>query len=266
MSSRTALSFQQKRNRHGWLLTAPAIAVMAVLTVAPLITIFIGALSSEGWTRLQTLIATPGFGQTFRNTAVWVVCGTLGSIALGVIAALALQSKGVRRAGIWRSILLIPWITPIVVTATAWKWFYSRDYGMLNAVLQKLHIIDEPVGWLTNTSVALLAVTMVHIWATFSFVMLMVSAGLQSIPEELYEAARMDGAGVIRSFINITIPSLKNVLFIVSLIVTVWTLNSFLPVWIMTKGGPAGATNIIPVQLYDYFQLRSEERRVGKEG
>ena len=110
------------------------------------------------------------------------------------------------------------------------------------------------MSWLTNTDVALIAVAMVDVWGRFSFVMLMISSGLQAIPAERYEAARVDGAGPVRTLRYITLPGIRDVVFIVVLIVTVWTLNSFLPVWIMTRGGPAGATNILPVQLYQYFQ------------
>lgn len=252
---RRARSRAARTARAGWLLSLPSITVMVLLTLAPLVSVVIGAISADGWERLQQLIEAPGFTQTLRNTAVWVAVGTVGSLVVGLAGALALQHPTVRLTGLWRSVLLIPWITPTVVAATAWKWFYSRDYGLLNALLLEVGVVDEPVSWLTNTSIALYAVVAVHVWATFSFVMLMTSAGLAAIPAELYEAARMDGAGALRSFLSITLPSIRDILFIVTLIVTVWTLNSFLPVWIMTKGGPAGATNIVPVQLYQYFQL-----------
>lgn len=245
----------RRQGLRGWLLSLPAIVVMIALTVIPLVSVLVGAISEAGWEKLQALLATPSFGQMLGNTVIWVVAGTVGTLVIGVAAALALEHKAVRVSSVWRSLLLIPWITPIVVAATAWKWFYSRDYGMLNSLLTQTGLVDEPISWLTDTRIALYAVTMVHVWATFSFVMLMVSAGLKAVPSELYEAARMDGANAIRSFWSITVPSLRDILFIVTLIVTVWTMNSFLPVWIMTKGGPAGATNILPVQLYQYFQL-----------
>ncbi len=231
---------------------------MAVLTVAPLVTVLVGGISTQGWDRLQLLAANPAFKDLLTNTVIWVVAGTVGSLAFGTAGALALQHRLVKAKGAWRAILLIPWITPTVVAATAWKWFYSRDYGVLNSLLMSAGIIDEPVGWLTDTRIALLAVVLVHVWATFSFVMLMISAALQTIPQELYEAAKVDGAGPVRTFRSIVLPSIADIAFIVTLIVTVWTLNSFLPVWVMTGGGPAGATNILPVQLYQYF-LQGDE-------
>lgn len=253
--SERTLRRRGRANRTGWLLTLPSLTVMILLTIIPLGSVIVGAISRDGWDRLSQLISTPGFTLTLRNTAIWVIFGTVGSIAVGMAAALALQHPSVRFVGLWRSLLLIPWITPTVVAATAWKWFYSRDYGHLNAILLELGLIETPVSWLTNTSIAIYAVALVHVWATFSFVMLMISAGLQAIPVELYEAARVDGANALRQFWNITLPGVRDIVFIVTLIVTVWTLNSFLPVWIMTKGGPAGSTNIIPVQLYQYFLL-----------
>lgn len=242
-----------RANRNGWLLSLPSLIVMTVLTVVPLLTILVGAFSSAGWDELRILIQTPGFGQTLENTVIWVLVGTVGTLVIGVVAALALQHSSVRKPGIWRSLLIIPWATPTVVAATAWKWFYNRDYGILNGFLHSLGLIQEPVSWLSNTSITLYAVAAVQVWVTFPFVMLMMSAGLQTIPDELYEAARMDGANAWRTFWSITVPSLRETLFIVALIVTVWTLNAFLPVWIMTKGGPAGATSILPVLLYQSF-------------
>ena len=252
-AARAAARRRARTDRRGWLLSLPSITVMILLTVVPLISVMVGAFSRAGWEKLETLFATPGFDKTLSNTVIWVAFGTVLTLVIGVVAAMALQHPGVRWPGLWRSLLLIPWITPTVVAATAWKWFYSRDYGMLNSLLQSVGLVEEPVSWLTDTSIALYAVAMVQVWATFSFVMLLVSAGLQGIPAELYEAARMDGASALRSFWSITIPSLKDILFIVALIVTVWMMNSFTKVWIMTKGGPAGATNILPVQLYRYF-------------
>lgn len=243
-----------KRDIQGWLLSFPAVLTMIGLAAAPTIVVLVGALSPSGLAKLGELSQAPLFRQTLWNTAVWVVVGVFGSMILGFAGAIALQRVGRRAAGVWRALLLVPWVTPTVAAATAWKWFYSRDYGILNLLLQNLGIIHEPVSWLTNTDIALVAVAMVDVWGRFSFVMLMISSGLQAIPSELYEAARVDGAGAVRTMINITLPGIRDVLFIVVLIVTVWTLNSFLPVWIMTKGGPAGATNILPVQLYQYFQ------------
>ncbi|MCA0253621.1 MAG: sugar ABC transporter permease [Actinobacteria bacterium] len=243
-----------KRDLQGWLLSFPAVLTMIGLAAVPTIIVLVGAVSPTGLSKLAELSQAPLFRQTLWNTTVWVLVGVFGSMILGFAGALALQRVGRRFSGMWRALLLIPWVTPTVAAATAWKWFYSRDYGILNLLLQNLGIIDEPVSWLTNTDIALFAVAMVDVWGRFSFVMLMISSGLQAIPSERYEAARVDGAGAIRTMLNITLPGIRDVVFIVVLIVTVWTLNSFLPVWIMTKGGPAGATNILPVQLYQYFQ------------
>lgn len=247
-----------RRDLSGWLVSLPAVMTMIALTATPVLVVVVGAVSPTGWTRLGELSRTPMFSQTLVNTAVWVLLGAGGSLVFGIAGALALQRLSDRAAGLWRAALLIPWVTPIVAAATAWKWFYSRDYGALNAILQRLGIIDGPVSWLTDSHLALAAVALVHVWATFSFVMLMVSAGLQAIPTELYEAATVDGAGPARTLVSVTFPGIRDILFIVALIVTIWTVNSFLPVWVITRGGPAGATNILPVQLYQMFQSGDE--------
>lgn len=244
-----------RKARLGWLLSAPSILVMGALTVVPMVSMIVTALSASGLQKLGDLATLPSFAQMIGNTIVWLVIGSVGSMVFGFGAALAIQHSAIRLKGLWRSLLILPWITPSVVAATDWKWLYSRDYGILNALLLQIGAIPEPISWLTDTRVALVAVAMVHVWATFPFVMLMLSAGLQAVPDELYEAARLDGANRRQAFWNITVPSLRDIVFIVGLIVTVWTFNSFVPIWIITGGGPAGATNILSVQLYQAFLL-----------
>lgn len=251
-TSRTGVC--SRDNRSGWLLVLPSVLVLGVLTLYPLATIVTGAASADGVEAVSRLVGSPGFAQMMINTVQWVVLSTTGALLLGFGAALALQHRQVRFAGLWRSLLIVPWVTPLVVTATVWKWMYSTDYGTVNAALLAVGVISEPVTWLTNSALVLPALAAVQVWATFPFVMLMVSAGLQAIPDELVEAAQLDGAGVWRVFTHVTLPGLRDIAFIVSLIITVWSLNAFVPIWIITRGGPGGASNILPVQLYQAFQ------------
>jgi multiple sugar transport system permease protein len=238
----------------GWLLSLPTIVVLIALAGVPVITVFIGAFSSDGLVAFQQIVKDPAFGQMMGNTGIWVVICLVGAIVIGYLAALALNHKSIKLSGVWRSLLLIPWITPTVAAATAWKWIFGRDFGTLNGLLMSIGVIHEPVSWLTDAHLVLPALALVQVWSTFPFVMLMVTSGLQSISDELYESAQLDGANAFHTLRYVILPALRDVTFILILIVSVWALNSFVPVWVITKGGPAGASTILPIQLYQAFQ------------
>ncbi|MDQ7903635.1 sugar ABC transporter permease [Phytohabitans sp. ZYX-F-186] len=243
-----------RRAWTGRALTAPAVLVMVALAGLPMVTVVVGGFSASGWDALRDLAGSPAFGQMLRNTAVWVVLSVVGALVIGYAAALLLAHRSVRLPGVWRSLLLIPYITPAIVSATVWKWYLSRDFGLLNEALRRLGIVDGPVDWLSNTHVVLPALAAIQVWATFPFVMLFVSAGLQAIPAERFEAARLFGAGPFAILRYVVLPALRGVTFILVLIITVWALNSFVIIWVVTRGGPAGASTILPVTIYQAFK------------
>lgn len=243
----------RRTDRRGWLLSLPSVLVLIALAGVPALSVVLGAFSSDGLDAFRTIVNGPAFGRMMLNTLVWVVIALVGALVVGYLAAIALNHRGVRFTGLWRSLLLIPWITPHVAAATAWKWIFGSEYGTLNGLLQQAGLIDEPISWLTNTTLVLPALALVQVWCTFPFVMMMVTSGLQSIPDEVYEAAQIDGARASDTLRYIILPALRDVTFILVLIVTVWALNSFVPVWVITRGGPAGASTILPIQLYQEF-------------
>jgi len=244
----------RRNDRRGWFLSLPSILVLLALAGVPTVYVILGAFSADGVDAFDTIVHDPGFSQMMVNTGIWVVIALVGALVVGYLAAIALNHKGVRLTGMWRALLLIPWITPHVAAATAWKWMFGTEYGTLNGLLLQLHIIHEPISWLTNTTLVLPALALVQVWSTFPFVMMMVTSGLQSIPDEVYEAAQLDGARPFDTLRFIILPALRDVTFILVLIVTVWALNSFVPVWVITRGGPAGASTILPIKLYQEFQ------------
>lgn len=248
-----AVRAERRLTRRGWLLSLPSVLALLALAGFPVVTVIIGAFSSAGMDAFKVIVGNPAFGRMIQNTIVWVVISLAGALVTGYLAALALNHRNMRFTGLWRSLLMIPWITPTVAAATAWKWIFGRDFGTLNALLQGAGIIDEPIAWLTDPTLVLPALALVQVWCTFPFVMLMVGSGLQSISDEVHEAAELDGAGPLQSFRHIVLPSLRDVTFILVLIVSVWALNSFVPVWVITKGGPAGSSTILPIELYQAF-------------
>ncbi len=250
-----------RETRNGWLVSAPAVVAVTLLTALPIVMTLARALSADGLGAARDLVGSPALGQALRNTATWTVISVVGAMVIGYAAALLLQHRAVGKAsGLVRSLLLLPWIAPQVVAATVWSWFLSQDFGLLNRMLEVIGLIDEPVDWLSNTSIVLPTLATIQVWSTFPFVMLLVSAGLQGIPTELYEAARLDGAGGPAILRHIILPALKDITFIALLITLVWAFNSFAIIWIITSGGPAGASTILGVLLYRAFQQGDMDR------
>jgi ABC-type sugar transport system permease subunit len=197
-------------------------------------------------------LASDGF---FRR-AVWnSVIFTFGSVVfklmLGMAMALVLTSN-IRFRSVFTGILLVPWVAPTVVSALNFLWIYDGSLGVLNYLLVKVfRILPQGVGWLSEAGTAMASVIFVNIWRGFPFFGISFLAGMKAIPGELYEAASVDGANPLQRFCYVTLPSLRNIMIIVILLSTIWTFNDFGIVYILTKGGPGGATMVLPVFTYE---------------
>lgn len=168
---------------------------------------------------------------------------------IGIFLALALN-KPRRGTKIFRTILVLPWLFPEIVVALIFKWIMNPLYGLLNYWLQGANIINDNVAWLSDSKSALISVVFVCIWKGYPLVMINVLAGLQSIPQDLYEASTIDGATKWQEFRYITIPSLKPVLLTILVLDTVWWFKHYTVVWLMTKGGPGSDTSLISIDIY----------------
>ena len=178
-----------------------------------------------------------------------------GSVAvklvLGMVMALVLTS-GVRFRSFWTGVLLIPWVAPTVVSALNFLWIFDYSLGVLNYMLVKVfHILPQGIGWLSEPGTAMASVIGVNIWRGFPFFGISFLAGLRAIPAEMYEAAAVDGAGPLLRFRHVTLPGIRNIVIIVMLLSTIWTFNDFQIVYILTRGGPGGATQVLPVFTYE---------------
>jgi multiple sugar transport system permease protein len=244
----------RNRRRTGLALTLPAVLVMAGLTVVPVVSVVQRAISGDGRAAFGRLVASPDFVRVLLNTAVWTVVAVVGALVVGHAAALLMHSRYLRMAGFWRGLFMIPWIIPNVVGATVWKWNFSVDYGLVNHWLLQVGLIAEPIGWLSDPGVVLIALAVVQVWFTAPFIMLMVSAALTAIPEERVEAARIDGAGGLAVLRYIILPGIRTTTGLAALLMVVWALNSFTIIWVATGGGPAGASTILPILIYQAFQ------------
>jgi len=185
----------------------------------------------------------PVFWLTLWNSFVWV----FGSVALqflgGFAAALLLHAAFTGRAVV-RTITLLPWIIPGVVVGLIWEWLYQPNYGVINDLLLRAGWLHERVAWLSNPDLAMPAVILANVWRGVPFFAIMLLAGLQAIPDELYEAARVDGAGVIHRFWHLTLPLIRPIVVVATATRIIWTFNYADLIFVMTSGGPANATQI----------------------
>jgi len=190
------------------------------------------------------------FGTTLRNTFVWTVLSVSLIVVLGLLAALTVNERFPGRTTV-RSTILIPWIIPGIVAAVTWKWLYHPDFGVINDFLIRAGFIAGPTNWLADPFRGLYAVIVVNVWKGFPFAMLMLLAGLQGVPEDLYDAARVDGANAWHRLVYVTLPHLRPVLIVVALLQTIWNMNTFTYVYVLTGGGPIRLTEVLGVYIYN---------------
>ena len=252
----------------GYILILPALVLIVVLMVYPLIQTVVFSLSTvqlpgltATFTGLANFIAIFGQAQTLQTfllTVIWIVGTVCLRFVLGFLAALVFNTKV--RGTVWlRVLVILPWTVPSVVAANLWRWILQADNGLLDQTLRSWGLSAWALDWLGNPSTALGAVIVAYSWAGFPFVMLLILAGMQGIPEERLEAARVDGANSWQVFRYITIPSVKPVLIVALILETVSAINAFDTIKVMTDGGPANATQTWGLQIYtvgfDFYNL-----------
>jgi multiple sugar transport system permease protein len=189
------------------------------------------------------------FGHVLRNTAVWVVLvvGITVLISLALAQLLNQRFPG-RRAVRWA--LIVPWAASLVMTAAIWKWMLNYYYGVINGALQWVGLIDKPRDWLGDSSTSFYAMILVGVIVSLPFTTYVILAGLQGIPGELYEAARVDGAGPWRTYRAIVLPLLRPALLVAVVLNVIYVFNSFPIIWIMTQGGPGRDTDTTVTMVY----------------
>lgn len=195
------------------------------------------------------VLASESFREVTLNTMVWTLFSTLFAFILGFGAALALNRQFVGR-GILRGILLIPYVISAVAAAYIWRWLYHSDFGVIGALSVALGLTDGQINFLDNVERVMASLIVVNVWKEFSFAMIMMLAGLQTVPDQLHRAAQVDGASPWQRFWHVTVPHLKGVTLVTVLLLLVANLNSFTIPYIMTGGGPAGASEIWITQIY----------------
>ena len=240
-----------------WMI-APAVLILIGLIAFPFIRAIMLAFQSQpiggegrfvGLDNYRTLLQDRIWWLSLRNTFVYTFFGVGFKTALGLIFALILHQE-LKGRTLLRALLFVPWSVPIVVDAFVWRWIYSDLNGVLNYVLYQLHFIHEYVLWTSDPKIVLWAIIVVVAWQGTPFYMMNFLAGLQSIPDELYEAAEIDGASTFQTFLHVTLPGLKSVLIVVTLLSTIWTSNELQFVYILSSGGPAHMSEIFPTLAF----------------
>lgn len=204
----------------------------------------------DGLHNYRTILKSSSFHQVTVNTLIWSLSCTFFAFVLGFAAALALHREFKGR-GVMRAVLLIPYVVSAVAASYVWKWLYHSDFGVIGAASVALGITEDPINFLDNIDTVLPSLIVVQVWREFSFAMIMVMAGLQTVPEQLLRAAQVDGANTFQRFMHVTVPHLKGVSMVTILLLIVNNFNNFVVPFIMTGGGPAGASDIWVTQIFE---------------
>ncbi|MCB0082232.1 MAG: sugar ABC transporter permease [Caldilineaceae bacterium] len=246
-------------NRMAYGLLLPSVIAFALFLVFPIVNMFIAAFSTVdtlGRTvdfgtlaNFETLINDARMPQIIRQTAIF----GFGTVALTVVVAFPLAlilNTEFRGRTVAKALILIPWAMPFAVSAITWRWIFHGQMGVLNYTLSQLGIIKEYVVWLGEPNLAFGAAMFVEVWSSIPFMTITFLAGLQAIPPHIYDAAKMDGASPWREFLDMTVPQMRTVIMIVTLLSVIWAFRSFAVIWILTQGGPLYRTDIAVTYLY----------------
>jgi len=252
---------QQKRWTALFLIS-PAVIFLVGLIAYPLLTVVLDSFkhvnlvnnSISGFTGLENyikVIKNEHFLRSLYNTGIWTILSVVGEYLLGLITAIALN-KRLKGIGFFRSLIIIPFVVPIVVAGLTWEWMLSPDFGIVNYLLVKVGFIENSVNWLGDSNTALLTVTFVNIWRTFPYYTITLLAALQAIPKDIIEASAVDGANMMDRFFKVIFPQLKPVSMVLIGMHIIWTAINFDFIWVMTEGGPYYASETLPIQIYRY--------------
>ncbi len=248
-----------RKNWVAYLFVLPCTLVLALMMYNPLIQTFTYSVSEVQLPSFDTrFIGFSNFGRAFShaqigmilwNTLVWIFGTIVLRFTLGFWAALALDAK-VKGRMLMRTLALLPWTVPSIVAANIWRWMLQSDIGLVNGTLKMWGWSGLTQNWLGDPGLALPSVLFAYTWAGYPFVMIMLLAGMQGIPEELYDASKIDGASSFQSFRFVTLPGLKSVITILLILEVISGFNSFDMLFTMTGGGPGRASEILGLYIY----------------
>lgn len=250
-----------KEARLAYALLAPSVIFLLGFMIYPLVYVFLMSvhrtnnvgelLRYSGLANYVRVMSHHRFWEDTGRTVIWTVVGVAVKLTLGMVIALLLnvQFPGRKAA---RLLFIAPWAASVPIAVLLWEWVYTPDFGLLNQTLIALHVTSHPPIWLGRPISALISELWVDIWLGVPFMALVFLAGMQSVPEELYESAYLDGVNGFQKFFYVTLPGIRYIVLIATLLSCLWTFNDFNAIYILTRGGPAGATEILVTQIYNY--------------
>jgi multiple sugar transport system permease protein len=252
--TRPLISWRARKLMVGYSYLVPAALCMLATVVVPILLAIKMSLYNDvlykpqdyrfiGLGNYIRLAHDPVFWLTLWNSFVWVFGSVILQFLAGFAAALLLH-QAFRGRALVRMLTLLPWIIPGVVVGLIWEWLYQPNYGVINDLLLKAGWLHDRIAWLSTPDLAMPAVVLTNVWRGIPFFAIMLLAGLQAIPPELYEAAHVDGAGVLWRFRHITLPLLRPIIVVATATRIIWTFNYADLIFVMTSGGPANATQI----------------------
>jgi len=244
----------------GWAMSLPALLAILAIILIPMIQsvgqsfeqLDLARPADNAFIGLQNyinLLKDTRYTQSLISTFRFSIISVILELVLGVGIAVVLNKNFVGR-GFVRGLMILPWAMPSIVNAAMWKWIYNANYGALNALLSQIGLIDQYQIWLSDPFWATALVILANVWKETPFTVLMVLAALQTIPEEIKEAARVDGSSSWNTFIKITIPLIAPTLMIVSILQFLWGFQTFELITVVTGGGPFSTTELVAIRIY----------------
>jgi multiple sugar transport system permease protein len=256
-------SLRRRQRLAGLAFLAPALLFVIVFFGYPLVynvvmsvrdytvsSFYDGGAAFTGWTNYRLVFTDPEFSSALWHTAVFTVVSLVFQFGIGLALAVFF-AKHFPLSGLIRALLLLPWLLPLVVSGSIWRWMLDQNNGVVNAVLSALQVTDGSTPWLTSPGWSLASVIIGNIWIGIPFNLVLLYGGIQAIPESLYEASALDGAGAWRRFRYITWPLLRPVTAVTLMLGLIYTIKVFDVIAVMTGGGPAGSTTTLTVLSYD---------------
>jgi ABC-type sugar transport system permease subunit len=242
-----------------YLLILPSLILIFVLVLYPLSeaiwlsfhqrNLLQPGLKFVGLKNFISIFSQPQYWIDLKQTVTWTVGSVVSQHILALIIALLLNHN-IRFKSVFRALFLLPWVCPVVVFALLWQWLYSDLHGIINYVLIHMGIVREPIIWLGSRKIAMGACILANTWKDFALPMIVILARLQTIPQELYEAAKIDGASAWQNFRFITLPFIERPIGITVLITSIWTFNNFGTMYLLTGGGPSKVTETLAIYTY----------------
>lgn len=254
------MSLATRRKLQPYLYIAPVLIVLLLMFGYPLIKSIVmsfqdyklSRLDKVAWNNFKNykkMFSDRNFRLLFKNSIIYVVASVCGQFLLGLGLALGLNGRFKGR-GIYQSIIFLPWAFSAFVIGLLYRWSFNGEYGVVNDLLKKMGIISKGISWLGTPGLSLLVIIFAMIWIGIPFFGINILAALQSVPEDIYEAADMDGCGTFRKFFSLTLPYIKPTIIVTILLRTIWIFNSFDLVVIITEGGPANYSQTLPSYMY----------------